>query len=253
MNRFAVDRPAAPAVRPQVNHKRSKSSTSLLKSIIPTKGLPKTVSSKGKENMTPPSASLQNTPTIETPIWAEFASPRSNQVSQSQVTTTSKIPLNDRSVEQEAALYTPKDYTPSKHRDFVDIQRPTLGHRERPKSEFIPKGQSGISIFESFTRTASDNSVQKNQESASEAPRTSFDRMLRSAKLPSKSDAAPTVTGKHNKSVSRDLLTMAKKGSKVMGMVAAFNSKSTEETSEANQLDIKQIDAAFEAVLVCIT
>jgi hypothetical protein len=43
---------------------------------------------------------------------------------------------------------------------------------------------------------------------------------------------------------------MAKKGSKVMGMVAAFNSKTTSESAVDEGLDADQIDAAFEVVLV---
>jgi hypothetical protein len=253
MNRITVDRSSAPVDKPQVNHKRSKSSTSVLRSIIPTKGLSKTVLNKGKENITPPTSSLPSTPPIHTPIWAEFASPQSSRDTQVQVvTTTTKVPLNERTVDQEISLYMPKDYSPSKQRNFYDIQPPMLGRSGRPKTEYLPKSQS-ISIFETFSRTTSDKTQKKEQEASLDASRSSSDRILRSAKLPSKADAAPTRSGKHARSVSRDLLTMAKKGSKVMGMVAAFNSKSTSEISVDDSLDSEQIDAAFEVVLVSLS
>jgi hypothetical protein len=250
MNRITVDRSSAAVDKPQINHKRSKSSTSVLRSIIPGKGPGKTVSSKGKENIAPPVSSLPSTPPVRTPIWAEFATPQTARSTQVQVvTTTTKVPLNERTVDQEISLYMPKDYSPSKQRNFYDIQPPMLGRAGRPKSEYLPKSQS-ISIFETFSRATGDKSQKIEQEAGTDAARSSLDRMLRSAKLPSKADVAPTRSGKHTKSVSRDLLTMAKKGSKVMGMVAAFNSKSTSESAVDEGLDSKQIDAAFEAVLV---
>jgi hypothetical protein len=43
---------------------------------------------------------------------------------------------------------------------------------------------------------------------------------------------------------------MARKGSKVMGLVAAFNSKADQPSAAEIEPDPKEIDAAFEAVLV---
>jgi hypothetical protein len=250
MNRITVDRSSASVDKPQINHKRSKSSTSVLRSIIPGKGPAKTVSSKGKENVAPPVSSHPSTPPVRTPIWAEFATPQTSRNTQVQVvTTTTKVPLNERTADQEISLYAPKDYSPSKQRNFYDVQQPMLGRAGRPKSEYLTKSQS-ISIFETFTRATSDKPQKNEQEPGTEATRSSLDRMLRSAKLPSKADLAPTRSGKHAKSVSRDLFTMAKKGSKVMGMVAAFNSKTTSESAVDEGLDADQIDAAFEVVLV---
>jgi hypothetical protein len=76
--------------------------------------------SRDKENTTPPRTSYAQAPP-RTPIWAEFSS-------QQEVTTTSKVPLNDqrRSVEDEIALYTPQDYSPTKQRNFFETGQPSL-------------------------------------------------------------------------------------------------------------------------------
>jgi hypothetical protein len=205
-------------------HKRNKSSTSVLKAIMTTKNQQKaSATPKGKENTTPPGSSTTDR-AVETPIWSQFATTPMQQ-SNGQVTITTKIPLNDRTSEQDAARHMPQAHSPSKHR--AAEPRPTLGRRERPKSEVLPKSASSISIFDALQRT---------NNAAASGPK--LDELT--------FRGSPTKT---TRSAPRELLTMAKKGSKVMSLVAAFNGKSNEETT-VEKLDPKQIDAAFEDVLV---
>ena len=85
--------------------------------------------------MTPPSTA----PTAPPPIWAQFATQPITDLS-----STMKVPINDkRNVEEEMALYTPQEYSPSKGRNFHDEQ-PTLAQRggikTRPQSLYLPLG-----------------------------------------------------------------------------------------------------------------
>jgi hypothetical protein len=239
-----MDRHAPVAERPQHGHRRNKSSTSVLKSIITSKSLSKS-STKGKENTTPPQTANPAAPAPHTPIWAEFASSRTHQHGPSPASTT-KIPLNDRLIDREINLYTPNDYSPSKQRNFHDIQRPTLFRKDRPTFQYLPKSKSTTSVFETFTRANSDFSrsfTKKFTDTTSQGQ----DKRTKTSKVPLKGDGGAERVAKATRSASRDLLTMARKGSKVMGLVAAFNSKTDSAESE---LDAKQIDAQFEAVLV---
>jgi hypothetical protein len=239
-----MDRHAPVAERPQHGHRRNKSSTSVLKSIITSKSLSKS-STKGKENTTPPQTANPAAPAPHTPIWAEFASNRTQQHGSSSVSTT-KIPLNDRLIEREINLHTPDDYSPSKRRNFHEIQRPTLFRKDRPASQYLPKSKSATSVFEAFTRTNSDfsgSSTKKFTDTTSQGQ----DKRTKTSKVPLKGEGGAERVAKATRSASRDLLTMARKGSKVMGLVAAFNSKTD---SADPELDEKQVDAQFEAVLV---
>ncbi|KAF2675399.1 hypothetical protein BT63DRAFT_382200 [Microthyrium microscopicum] len=226
--------------RPQ-GHKRNKSSTSIFKSIIPNSSSKAPV--KGKENTTPPSTANSSTPPLSTPIWSELSTAirPANQRPKSQLIPASKIPLNDRTVEQEINLYTPRDYSPSKQRTF-DTERPTLGRRERPKSSVLERSQSSMTVFEALNRKATGENVQERSKSTQAVHPTT-----NTSKVPLKPEGGAEKVAKATRSASRDLFTMAKKGSRVMGLVAAFNGKSDDNSEKA--LDPKQIESAFEALL----
>lgn len=238
-----MDSRVSSLAKPQL-HRRNKSSTSVLKGFISSKSLSK-APTKGKENTTPPSSARSNDPPLHTPIWAEFASNKTTPNLLSAAPST-KQPLSDRSVEQEINLYSPKDYSPTKQRNFHDMQRPALVKKERPKSDYLPKSKSSISIFEAFTRSNNDDSLKLQSKSAKKHKQIQ-EKNTKTTKVPLKAEGAVERASKEKKSTTRDFLTMAKKGTKVMGLVAAFNSKS--ETQDAD-LDPKDIDAQFEAVLV---
>jgi hypothetical protein len=191
---------------------------------------PTASTSKDKENTTPPGSS--STAHL-TPIWAQFASPSPQEIS-----TTTKVPLNDRkrAIAQEMKLYLPKEYTPSKQRNFFAIQQPTLERkRERPRSEVLDHGTSSTNIFDTFTKKTSNEKSSSRPKSIIEMPSKSSDNHQAIQSATQLQTAAAT----------------AKKGSRVMAAVAVFNNKAKERDVEP-KMDPKQIDIAFEAVLVRI-
>ena len=216
--------------------KKSKSSTSIaaiLSRPRSSKGIKaeEILRQKDKENRTPPSSAGTAPP----PIWAQFAT----QGYEEPVRTT-KIPLNDQfAVDEEVALYTPRDYSPSKQRNFPDNQQPTLSRRvdskPRPKSECIAPCPTSASFAEVVTglRKSGRNTSQRDLSNQ------------------------PQQTGL---AVSNDSagsnLPMPTRGSRVMAAVAAFNGKAKElpkappKETETAQLDPKAIESAFESLLV---
>ena len=211
---------------------------------------------KDKENQTPPSSAGMGPP----PIWAQFAT----QGFEEPVHTT-KIPLNDQfTVEQEVALYTPRDYSPSKQRNFPDYQQPTLSRRvetkPRPKSEYIapcPTPASFAEVVSGLQKSGLNKSQvdvatrQQQTGQVVDASRKSFFGQNSSTEIQPKAE---------NRKVSNDSAgsdsPMPKRGSRVMAAVAAFNGKAKElpkdpsKEPETVQLDPQAIEKAFESLLV---
>jgi hypothetical protein len=206
--------------------------------------------SRDKENTTPPRSAHAQAPP-RTPIWAEFSS-------QQEVTTTSKVPLNDqrRSVEDEIALYTPQDYSPTKQRNFFDIGQPSIrpAQKERPKSMFIPKSTSTASLLETFSRKRSNERVPLSDTKGNEG-RTRDSSPTKPAR-PILSRASTDTSSKDYSSKPMapppPPPVTTKKQNRVMAAVAAFNGKSkqAEGASTSAKLDPKVVDAEFEEVLV---
>ncbi|KAF2178330.1 hypothetical protein K469DRAFT_643038 [Zopfia rhizophila CBS 207.26] len=231
--------------------KKVKSSTklaSMFQNSKPSKEGKKTP--RDKENTTPPSSANPSAPTY-TPIWAEF----SNQPFQ-EITTTSKVPLNDRrSIEQEIALYTPTEYSPSKQRNFFDYGQPSLQKRtntkERPKSTVLPKTSSTTSFLETLSRKMSNDraplSATKGNETWSKDDVQSRGVTTRSMLRRTSSDGH-----KSKEAAATQSANVAKKGNRVMAAVAAFNGKAKEAEASIGgpvKLDPRVVDAEFEAVL----
>ncbi|KAJ4359775.1 uncharacterized protein N0V89_000331 [Didymosphaeria variabile] len=236
------------------SHKKTKSRTNLRTLFGKDKQAQDVKETRDKENTTPPGTSDAGAP-LHTPIWAEFSS-RPLQ----EVTTTSKVPLNDqrRSIEEEIALYTPSNYSPSKGRNFFDNGLPSLQKKspvkERPKS-FLGSG-STPSLFETFTRKKSDDRVPLGDTKGNEG---------RTKDSPSKSLTPRPPLVRANTDNSRESIPQEstspkktsnaeKRQSRVMAAVAAFNGKSkqTEKGTPATspiKLDPKMVDAEFEEVL----
>ena len=196
---------------------------------------------KGKENRAPPT-SAEGAPT---PIWAQFASPRKENLGSAQ-----KVPLNDRwDIEDEVGRYTPQEYSPSKGRNFFDEQ-PTLSRRDepktRPKSAYLPTSMSAasftdtISVLRKVSQRHKKNDVGRLQD------------LLE--KDVSASRRSSTDSRKVSNNSSQADITMVKRGSRVMAAVAALNGKMIEPEKEVKQVktDSDTINSAFEAVLVCI-
>ncbi|KAG9386625.1 gtpase binding protein rid1 [Pyrenophora tritici-repentis] len=136
--------------------KRPKSSSNLATMFGKRRDKSPVKESRDKENTTPPRSSHAQAPP-RTPIWAEFSS-------QQQVPTpaTSKMSNEERrSIEDEIALYTPRDYSPTKQRNFFDYGLPALrpSAKERPKSMVVPKTISTASLLETFSRKKSGERV----------------------------------------------------------------------------------------------
>lgn len=192
---------------------------------------------KDKENTTPPSSSAY---TPNTPIWAQFASQPLLEH-----TSTTKIPLKDgHSVQDEIALYTPtpQDYSPSKQRNFFDMGQPTLSRTERPKSDGLTMSKSALNFMDTLSRKKSGQSG-KNKTSTGNKQDM---RRRRSSGSESK-----TGSPKPSSSSSKGTISGAKDGSRVMATVTMFDRKARQAEVEASS-DPKQIDAAFEAVLVSV-
>lgn len=209
---------------------------------------------RDQENTTPPSSANAPAP-ARAPIWAEFSSTPLQEV-----TTTSRVPLNDqrRSLEEEIALYTPQNYSPSKQRNFFEYGQPSLQQRpatkERPKSMVVPKSTSTTSILETFTRKKSNERVPLSDTKGNEGRMKESASTKSVAPRPPMGRASTDISRKNDTSRPAAQPTVAaKKPNRVMAAVAAFNGKSRqmEAPSSPTKLDPKVVDAEFEEVLVC--
>ena len=240
--------------------KKSKSSTSIsaiLSRPRSSKGAKAEEShrQKDKENQTPPSSAGMAPP----PIWAQFATQGFQEPSH-----PTMIPLNDRfSVEEEVALYTPRDYSPSKQRNFQDYQKPTLSQRAeprpRPKSECIAPGPTPGSFAETISglrksgRDRSQVDISNPQQQTGQATDASG-KVFAEKQLSARPSSAENWNGSNDSAGST--LLMPQRGSRVMAAVAAFNGKAKElpkeppKDAETVQLDSRAIESAFESLLV---
>ena len=224
---------------------KSKSSTDLT-----LDGAPAT---KDKENTTPPPTGNAAPP----PIWAQFASRPFEGY------TSTKVPLNDaRDIAEEIALYTPAEYSPSKGRNFMDYQAPTLARVEtkpRPKSGLLPSSASKTTFTDTIAglRKRGYDKISSQPLSAQERARSSVEYPQSSSEKNAPSQRTGTEPQRRSEDVGVDSVAV-KRGSRVMAAVAAFNGKSqisdvpkdiVNKTQEP-PLDPKAIETAFESLLV---
>ncbi|KAK0271880.1 hypothetical protein LTS00_016444 [Friedmanniomyces endolithicus] len=235
--------------------KKSKSSTNLsaifAKMNRSSKDLSATVQ-KDKENTTPPSSSAGQ---LDTPIWAQFASPEKGKPSSRPSTRDSKS--SSRNVADEIARYTPGDYSPSKQRNFngsldQPSMRPTLN--SRPKSAYVLPTEvwtEAIGRRVSGQRASIEGRVsEETHRRESEEPhrRASGDRPI----LLKRSHTERKASGSSAEQASvKEKLSVLKRGGRVMAAVAAFQGKgkADQPTSQEHGLDPSAVDEAFEAVL----
>ena len=185
---------------------------------------------KDKENTTPPSSSTAG---ANTPIWAEFVSSKSHETN-----TTTKVPLNDkRALAKELEMYMPKEYSPSKQRNFYGYDQPTLA-RQRPKSEVLHDNGSVPSMFETLSSKVSSDRPSSRGQHLAETRRSSSEEKVAANTKPTEQRS------------KKPGLFATKRGSRVMAAVAALNNKTSLEAEVKPKVDPKQIDAEFEAVLV---
>ena len=240
--------------------KKSKSSTSLAAFLL----RPRSKSVKAEEGRQQinnenerPSRSVAPPP----PIWAQFATQDLEKPS-----TTTKVPLNDCfGAEEEMARYTPRDYSPSKQRNFQDVQQPTLSRRReakpRPKSECLTQGPTAASFAETISglrRSSREKGTAKNSSQRRRAPQDG-----NSSQTSGYEDKRSGQTPSTDRAVAGDVSwpsgpPMVNKESRVKAAVAVFNSKSKELPKEPTQsslnseLDASAIENAFESLLVSL-
>ena len=238
--------------------KKNKSSTNLASMFGKSKSRKIPIGrspTKDKENTAPIFSPALASEPPPTPIWAQFSSQPLQDI-----TTTSKVPLNDqrRSLEDEIDLYTPQNYSPTKQRDFFEVGQPSLQKRpapkERPKSMHVPKTSSTASLLDTFSRKKStDRAPLTNAQGNGERTRDSS---------PSKSKPSRPGLGRASTDSGR-LMTIGamepppsptKKPNRVMAAVAAFNGRAKQAdappVSPTKEFDPKVVDAEFEEVLV---
>ena len=253
--------PKKESQKEEANKMKSKSSTgisAILSRPRSSRGFKaeETHRQKDKENQTPPSSEEMAPP----PIWAQFATQGFEEPA-----PATKIPLNDRfAVEEEVALYMPRDYSPSKQRNFQDYQQPTLSRRAelkpRPKSDHIvpcPASASfagAVSGLQKSGRNKSQVDISNQQPQTVQAADASWRASAKENVLSTTSSSAPNRQVNNGPSGSN--LPMPKSGSRVMAAVAAFNGKAKElpkeppKDTETVHLDPKTIEIAFESLLV---
>lgn len=238
--------------------KKSKSSTSLSALLSKAKqskdpGSDYETPQKDKENQTPPRS--RDAAPIP-PIWAQFASHPFKEPAM-----TRKVPLNDaRDINDEMALYTPRDYSPSKQRNFHDYQ-PNLPRKSetkpRPKSAFFPSDHSTASFAETLSKLRNINKNPPHPDGQILQSRRSIENERGS---PSYGQSSERIFRKEHRKVSSEsskaYATTGKRGSRVMAVVAAFNGKTKGSVKEQERetpnipLDVKAIESAFESLLV---
>ena len=224
--------------------KKSKSSTNLAALLTRSKSSKNlkqsgTEQTKEKENQTPPGSATMAPP----PIWAQFATEQMQEPG----ARRTDFPGDSTDINAEIARYTPKNYSPSKQRNFDDVGRPTLSRRAepkpRPKSEYIRAAPSMVSFVESLSGLRklsgerSRPSTSKGQSgdanySSSREERTAGHRSSNELPIPDQ--------------------TTSKRGSRVMAAVSEWNNKSKDSASDDKGiiLDVKEIETAFEQLLV---
>lgn len=236
--------------------KRPKSSSNLATMFGKRREKSPVKESRDKENTTPPRSSHAQAPP-RTPIWAEFSS---QQQQQQQAPATSKVSLNDqrRSIEEEIALYTPRDYSPTKQRNFFDYGLPALrpAAKERPKSMVVPKTISTASLLETFSRKKSGDRVPLSDTKGNEGRARDMSPSKNNPARPGFSRAS-TDTGTRDFSMEpmAPPPVSPKKQNRVMAAVAAFNGKSKQADgtpAPQSKPDPKVVDAEFEEVLVSV-
>ncbi|WPH02219.1 Hypothetical protein R9X50_00507500 [Acrodontium crateriforme] len=230
--------------------KKSKSSSNITsiftKKNRSSKELSHTVQ-KDKENSTPPTSSHE---VAVAPIWAQLTtSPTSFNHPESN---------NSRfldSVQDEIARYTPQEYSPSKQRNFNgDFDQPGLRPRltGRPQSTQYEKSESTTELERrtsgnqttSGGRFSEDNGRRLGRDQIEELQSNKYIRELSNTNR-------KTSDGSTEQAPLKEKLTIAKRGGRVMAAVAAFQSKSkTEHIKVESPLDPKDIDVAFEKVLI---
>lgn len=209
--------------------------------------------SKDKENKAPQASANR---LAETPIFAQFASKNDSDSARPDSRGSKSSNL-----QSEIDLYTPKVYSSSKQRNFngtIDEpgMRPTLS-RDRPKSAYFGNSEG---LMGTLGRRVSGGNANIDEKRRSEdimrkqAPVQDGRVSLEKSRILQRQSTDRKTSGSSTEQApSKEKLSIAKRGGRVMAAVAAFQGKSkdtlAEQTKKEESLDPKAVDAAFEAVL----
>ena len=243
--------------------KRPKSSTAL-SALLTRSKTPKEPKSdcksptKDKENRTPP----QSADLAPPPIWAQYATQNTSEPRKS-----TSIPLADRNdVEKEIAPYAPKEYSPSRQRNFYDY-RPTLSRKSeqnpRPLYKIMGPGstEAHVKLGPSTQRQPVVDRKQLHPMAENRAnDESSMDRLIRGDKrvsngTDSNTNAETQVSGISHGSAS-SAAAKVKRGSRIMAAMATFDGsrdraceRKSRNTSPP-ELDTQAVESQFETLLV---
>jgi hypothetical protein len=240
--------------------KKSKSSTNLSAMFSKMNRSSKDLSvmvQKDKENTTPPQSSSGP---ADTPIWAHFASTNIGKPSSRPSTRDSKSSNN---LAEEIARYTPREYSPSKQRNFngsfdQPALRPTLN--SRPQSAYILGSEGLAALGRRVSGHRASIEVRRSEDAGRRLSRDSGRRGSGDRVVPDKRSSTAVANSGQERKVSgssteqppnKEKIDVKKRGGRVMAAVAAFQGRgrSEEKTKKTDELDAKAVDEAFEAVL----
>ncbi|KAF2130249.1 GTPase binding protein-like protein Rid1 [Dothidotthia symphoricarpi CBS 119687] len=213
--------------------------------------------SKDKENASPPHTAYTLSPPPRAPIWAEFSSHALHDV-----TTSTKVPLNDqrRSVDDDPALYTPRNCSPAKQRNPDHHPQPAKQTRpaakERPKSMIVSSKDAVDVLFGTFSR-------KKSHERAPLADTQGNEGRVKDTAASKAAHARPALARAKTDSLTKETMhrdrglpqlppPSPKKPNRVMAAVAAFNGRSKQvegPPASPTKLNPSVVDADFEEVL----
>lgn len=204
---------------------------------------------QGKENATPPESAVES---ADTPIWAQFASAGSND------SRPSEDSRPTRDINDEIDRYTPKDYSPSKQRNFFGSTRtsqPSLRPtaKERPRSTvFAPTDTFMGALGRKVSSARSSMEARRSEDSArrisKDEPRSN--QTERPALVHRHSDRSASGGSSNEQFAPKERLNVTKRGSRVMAAVAALQGKAkAPSVKEEEALDPKVVDKEFESVL----
>ena len=243
-------KPAAKYARERGSPVKTKSSTSLASLLSkgkPVKNGPMGMDmrTKEKENQTPPGSSHG----APAPIWAEFSR------REAETPQMTKVPLkaaHDMHTPQESGC----SRSPAKRDFFFD----------EPQSHDKKAGARPTSWIE---RSESSNAAAGSPKKASEMPTLRPRSFIHASDMDvsalrddsmssglSMDSSQPKSEGGPEDKKPSSGLTIAKRGSRVMAAVAAWNGKGKDGSKEESQLDTTdpvQVEGAFEKMLVCVT
>lgn len=241
---------------PKKTMKKSKSSTGLASLFGVRNKSSKDLTALAADTQGPIASPSQDTP-LQTPIWAQFATQQPDHIESHSPTTQPRVraDVSDErilNVKNEIDRYTPKEYDPTRQRDFVGIKpalsRPTSSHR--PQSTIISGTASRVDDLQrALLATQRAQLGSRGSDSSTGAGR--IDRSAPSSRPQSMHwDLHRHNSGPSTEQVPAHDIAVTKRGSRVAAAVAAINNKvASPRKAEPPKLDPQQVEQAFEAVL----